>query len=64
MHGNQYNEKTIKKRIIKWVVPNQPRVVNNLDSYEQIIKEYLSEKSGEQEEKMEGVNEWLKWMEI
>lgn len=57
-------EKDIKNQNFKWIVPNQPRVVKNFESYEQITKEYLTKSSSEQEEKMEGVNEWLKWMEI
>lgn len=48
--------------IIKWIVPEQPRVANDIPSYEQITKEFLSKNKAEQEEKMEGVDEWLRWI--
>jgi 5S rRNA maturation endonuclease (ribonuclease M5) len=46
----------------KWIVPDQPRVVKDVQSYHEAIKKYLSKRRGEQEEQMEGVNEWLTWM--
>ncbi|MGG1401581.1 hypothetical protein ABE288_27745 [Bacillus salipaludis] len=56
-------EENNQVRTIKWIVPDQKRVVNDVQSYHQIMNDYLQKKSGEQEERMEGVKEWLKWME-
>ncbi|MBB6444156.1 DUF2399 domain-containing protein [Bacillus benzoevorans] len=53
----------VQDRTFKWIVPEQPRVATDSQSYHQMLKGYLSNRSGEQEEKMEGVNEWLTWME-
>lgn len=57
-------EEIHKNRSIKWIVPVVARVVKGKEIYNQRMKDYLRKRSGEQEEGMEGVNEWLRWMEI